>query len=301
MKEDIVRALYHGTLAVLGFVLLAGTAFAQPSGTDPTIVQIEGGTVRGALANGVISWKGIPYAAPLVGDMRWRNPQPVKPWTGVKETNRFGSSCMQTDAVPKSEDCLTINVWHPAAAPAQPLPVMVWIHGGAMVHGGAPVYPLDAVAAKGVVIVSMNFRLGRFGYFALPALAAEVPNEVRGNYGFMDQLAALLWVRRNIAAFGGDPKQVTIFGESAGGGSVLAHLVSPITRGLFQRAILQSPRHAGTPGAGQPLIRPCNGREDRGGLEPLGRGDGRERRRPEAAARVACGETSRGRQRRRHD
>jgi len=214
-KENIVRALYHGTLAVLGFVLLPGTAFAQPSGTDPTIVQVEGGTVRGALANGVISWKGIPYAAPPVGNLRWRNPQPVQPWTGVKETNRFGPACMQTDDVPKSEDCLTINVWRPAVAPAQPLLVMVWIHGGAMVHGGAPVYPLDAMAAKGVVIASMNFRLGGFGYCAHPALAAEAPNEVRGNYGFMDQLAALQWVRRNIAACGGDPNQVIIFGESA--------------------------------------------------------------------------------------
>ena len=122
---------------------------------------------------------------------------------------------------------------------------MVWIHGGAMVHGSALVYPFDAMAAKGVMIVSMNFRLGRFGYFAHPALGVESPNDVRGNYGFMDQLAALQWVQSNIAAFGGDPDQVTIFGESAGGGSVLAHLVSPMSRELFQRAILQSP---GTPG-----------------------------------------------------
>ena len=244
-KEDIVRALDHGTLAVMCCVLLAGTAFAQSSGADPIMVQVEGGTVRGAVANGVISWKGIPYAAPPVGDLRWRNPQPVQPWTEVKETNRFGPACMQTDDVPKSEDCLTINVWRPAAAPAQPLPVMVWMYGGAMVHGGAPVYPFDAMAAQGVVSVSMNFRLGRFGYFAHPALGAEAPNDVRGNYGFMDQLATLQWVRRNIATFGGDQNQVTIFGESAGGDSVLAHLVSPMSRGLFQRAILPSP---GTPG-----------------------------------------------------
>jgi para-nitrobenzyl esterase len=122
---------------------------------------------------------------------------------------------------------------------------MVWIYGGAMVHGSTPMYPLDAIAAQGVVAVSMNYRLGRFGFFAHPALTAESPNEVRGNYGYMDQLAALEWVQRNISAFGGDPKQVTIFGESAGGGSVLAHLVSPMSRGLFARAILESP---GTPG-----------------------------------------------------
>jgi para-nitrobenzyl esterase len=209
------------------------------------MANVEGGAVRGVVANGVVSWKGIPYAAPPVGDLRWRNPQPVRPWIGVKEANRFGPACMQTDNVPKSEDCLTINVWRPAQASANALPVMVWMHGGAMVHGGAPIYPFDAMAAKGVMIVSMNFRLGRFGYFAHPALGAEAPDDVRGNYGFMDQLAALQWVQRNIAAFGGEPEEVTIFGESAGGGSVLAHLVSPMSRGLFQRAILQSP---GTPG-----------------------------------------------------
>jgi len=219
-------------------------ALAQPA-ADSLTVTVEGGIVGGAAAGGVISWKGIPYAAPPVGNLRWRLPQPVLPWTGVKETSRFGPACMQTDNVPKSEDCLTLNVWRPAQAAARALPVMVWMHGGAMVHGGAPVYRFDAMAAKGVMIVSMNFRLGRFGYFAHPALGAESPDDVRGNYGYMDQLAALQWVHSNIAAFGGDPDQVTIFGESAGGGSVLAHLVSPMSRGLFQRAILQSP---GTPG-----------------------------------------------------
>ena len=128
---------------------------------------------------------------------------------------------------------------------------MFWIHGGAMVHGSATIYPGDAISAQGVVVVSLNFRLGRLGFFAHPALAAEAPNDVRGNYGYLDQLAALQWVQRNIAAFGGDPKQVTIFGESAGGGSVLAHLVSPMSRGLFQRAILQSP---GTPGGRAKVI-----------------------------------------------
>jgi para-nitrobenzyl esterase len=232
-------------LTAAGAILfVTGQACAQVQGTA-TMATLEAGTVRGVLANSVISWKGIPYAAAPVGDLRWRNPQPVLPWTGVKETNRFGPACMQTDNVPKSEDCLTLNVWRPAQASARPLPVMVWMHGGAMVHGGTSLYPFDAMAAKGVMVVSMNFRLGRFGYFAHPALGAEAPDDVRGNYGFMDQLAALRWVRNNIAAFGGDPDQVTIFGESAGGGSVLAHLVSPMSRGLFQRAILQSP---GTPG-----------------------------------------------------
>jgi para-nitrobenzyl esterase len=224
-------------------LVLVGSALAQPA-TDPLRVTVEGGEVRGAVAGSVVTWKGIPYAAPPVGALRWRVPQPVVPWTGVKETKRFGPACVQTDNVPKSEDCLTLNVWRPAQL-TKALPVMVWMHGGAMVHGGAPLYPFDTMAAKGVVIVSMNFRLGRFGYFAHPALRDESPDDVRGNYGFMDQLAALQWVRANIAAFGGDPDQVTVFGESAGGGSVLAHLVSPMSRGLFHRAVLQSP---GTPG-----------------------------------------------------
>ncbi len=243
--KPLVDALWlRGVLAWA--LTMAGTlsVFAQPA-VDPLVAKVEGGTVRGAAAGSVITWKGIPYAAPPVGNLRWRVPKPVLPWTGVKETNRFGPACMQTDNVPKSEDCLTLNVWRPAQPPARPLPVMVWIHGGAMVHGGAPIYPFDAMAAKGVMVASLNFRLGRFGYFAHPALGAEAPDDVRGNNGFMDQLAALQWVRGNIAAFGGDPDQVTLFGESAGGGSVLAHLVSPMSRGLFHRAILQSP---GTPG-----------------------------------------------------
>jgi len=240
-------------LAQLPFVMRdhsARPAFAQPT-ADPLIVMIEGGSVGGVEAGGVISWKGVPYAAPPVGDLRWRAPRPVEAWAGVREANRFGAACMQTDNVPKSENCLTLNVWRPAEPATRPFPVMVWIHGGAMVHGGSPLYPFDAMAAKGVMVVSMNYRLGRLGFFAHPALAAESPDDVRGNYGFMDQLAALKWVQSNIAAFGGDPDQVTIFGESAGGGAVLAHLVSPMSRGLFQRTILQSP---GTPGSRSKVI-----------------------------------------------
>ena len=239
------------TLAGVVSLLALGSAYrtarialAQPT-VEPLIAMVEGGSVGGTAAGGVISWKGIPYAAPPVGDLRWRVPQPVEAWAGVKAATRFGPACMQTDTVPKSEDCLTLNVWRPAKPSARPLPVMVWIPGGAMVYGGASIYPFDAMAAKGVMVVSMNYRLGRLGFFAHPALGAESPDDVRGNYGFMDQLAALKWVQRNIAAFGGDPDQVTIFGESAGGGAVLAHLVSPLSRGLFHRAILQSP---GAPG-----------------------------------------------------
>jgi para-nitrobenzyl esterase len=256
MHESSARTLHSAvawllTLAGVVSLLALGSAyrtarfaFAQPT-VDPLIAMVEGGSVGGTAAGGVISWKGIPYAAPPVGDLRWRVPQPVEAWAGVKAATRFGPACMQTDTVPKSEDCLTLNVWRPAKPSARPLPVMVWIPGGAMVYGGASIYPFDAMAAKGVMVVSMNYRLGRLGFFAHPALGAESPDDVRGNYGFMDQLAALKWVQSNIAAFGGDPDQVTIFGESAGGGAVLAHLVSPLSRGLFHRAILQSP---GAPG-----------------------------------------------------
>jgi para-nitrobenzyl esterase len=252
-RASLAWALMVAVLTQLAFAVRDQTvrrAFAQPT-LDPLIVMVEGGSVGGVAAGGVISWKGIPYAAPPVGDLRWRVPQPVEAWAGVKEANRFGPACLQTDNVPKSEDCLTLNVWRPAKPSARPFPVMVWIHGGAMVHGGTALYPLDAMAAKGVMVVSINYRLGRLGFFAHPVLGAESPDDVRGNYGFMDQLAALKWVQGNIAAFGGDPDQVTIFGESAGGGSVLAHLVSPLSRGLFQRAILQSP---GTPGARAKVI-----------------------------------------------
>ncbi len=219
----------------------AGISAAQPSLSDPTRVTIDSGTVRGVATGDVVSFKGIPYAEPPVGPLRWRMPQPVKPWQGVREAAQFGPSCMQPEVDPVSEDCLTINVWRPAGASDEPLPVMVWIYGGAMVRGGTSLYPADALARQGVIVVSMNYRLGRLGYFAHPALAAEAPMDMRGNYGLMDQLAALQWVQRNIAAFGGDPTQVTIFGESAGGGSVMVHLTSPMSRGLFHRAILQSP------------------------------------------------------------
>jgi para-nitrobenzyl esterase len=215
-------------------------ALATP--TKAPVVRIDSGQVRGVEADGIVSFKGIPYAAPPVGKLRWREPQPAQHWNGVRDATKFGPECMQTtDEVPKSEACLTLNVLRPATA-ARQLPVMVWIYGGANVRGQTSLYPQgDALAKLGVVFVSMNYRMGRLGFFAHPALLAESPDEVHGNYGYMDQRSALQWVQRNISAFGGDPKAVTLFGWSSGGGSVVAHLTSPLSRGLFQRAIMLSP------------------------------------------------------------
>jgi para-nitrobenzyl esterase len=229
--------------------LLAG--ISGSAAAEPAPVSIDGGTVQGTTQGKVDVWLGIPYAAPPIGALRWRPPQPVVPWNATLTTDTYGPACFQPDIEFVSEDCLTLNVFRPAGATG-PLPVMVWIHGGAMVRGASSLYPLQALAGQGVVGVSINYRLGRLGFFAHPALALD--GEPRGNYGYLDQLAALKWVRKNIAAFGGDPDNVTIFGESAGGGSVFAQMISPMSRGLFKRAIAESP---GTPG-GRPTEIPSS-------------------------------------------
>lgn len=220
-----------------------------PRNSAPT-VTISTGQLLGATADGVTYFKGIPYALPPVGNLRWRPPQPAAPWKGAREAVNYGADCMQLpfppDAAPlrttPSEDCLYVNVWRPATPSAQPLPVMVWIYGGGYVNGGSSpaVYDGSQFARQGLVFVSFNYRLGRFGFFAFPGLTAESGSGPTGNFGFMDQIAALQWVQKNIAAFGGDPHQVTIFGESAGGGSVHALLGSPLAKGLFQRAMIES-------------------------------------------------------------
>ena len=229
--------------------LLFSAPITAIAATDQAVT--DSGQLKGTVQNGVVSFKGVPFAAPPVGLLRWRTPQPVTPWTGVRAATNYAPDCMQlpfpSDAAPVgagglSEDCLYANVWAPAKHSATKLPVVVWIYGGGFVNGGSSpaVYDGTHFAEHGVIFVSFNYRIGRFGFFGFPALTQEHPDEPHGNYGYMDQIAALKWVQRNIAAFGGDPGNVTIEGESAGGGSVLTLLTSPLSKGLFQRAIVQS-------------------------------------------------------------
>ncbi|ART63376.1 carboxylesterase/lipase family protein [Kushneria marisflavi] len=266
-------------LLTLGLLATPLWAWAQASSSHPTRVDIDTGTLRGSSMLDVTAFKGIPYAAPPTGENRWRPPQPARPWSGVREATRFGPDCMQHpapgDAAPlgarSSENCLYLNVWAPADAIPDPRadsamtnhPVLVWIHGGGYVNGGtsAPVYDGSAFARDGVILVSLNYRLGRFGFFAHPALSREQPGQALGNYAIMDQLAALNWVQRNIGAFGGDAANVTIMGESAGGASVLDLTGSPAARGLFQRAVVMS-------GGGRALMGPMPKLSDEQGEQP---------------------------------
>jgi len=211
------------------------------------VVKIDDGLLRGVVSHGVASFKGVPFAAPPVGDLRWRAPQPPPSWRGVRDASRYGPECMQMSDQPlpagvrESEDCLTINVLTPAHRRADAkLPVMVWIYGGGLTEGSASDVDGTRFAQDGVVLVTFNYRLGRLGFFAHPALARTNPEGALSDYGFADQIAALKWVKRNIAAFGGDPARVTIFGESAGATSVNYLLVSPEARGLFAGAIAES-------------------------------------------------------------
>ena len=228
----------------------ATVAFAAIN--DP--VRTDGGLVSGAPGNDadVRVYKGIPYAKPPVGELRWKAPQPAADWSGTKQATEFGSACVQepypetsiyySQLPPVKEDCLYLNVWTAAKSAGDKKPVMVWIHGGGYTRGtgATPTYNGEVLAKKGAVIVTINYRLGIFGFMAHPELTKESPNHASGDYGLLDMVAALKWVQKNIAAFGGDPKRVTIFGESAGSSAVNYLMASPLAKGLFHRVIGES-------------------------------------------------------------
>ena len=235
--------------AIIAVVLVCAAAAASRAQTDP-IVNVTGGQIRGSARAGGAVFKGIPFAAPPTGERRWREPMPVQPWSGVRDATTFGAICPQAptlivgDAIKTaSEDCLFLNVWTaqwPATGATRP--VMVWIPGGGNFAGAASqgVYDGESLARRGVVVVTLNYRLGAFGFFSHPALTRESPRRASGNQGILDQIAALRWVQENIARFGGNPNNVTIFGESAGSLDVSVLMTSPLSKGLFHRAIAES-------------------------------------------------------------
>jgi len=235
------------SFALLALILVSGVrAFAQAPQ-----VKIANGTLEGTIdSTGIHSFKGIPFAQPPVGNLRWKEPQPVANWTGVRKADHFGPKAMQKNIYSDmmfrsdgtSEDCLYLNVWTPAKSPKAKLPVLVYFYGGGFSAGDGSEYRYDgeSLAQRGIVTVTVNYRLGIFGFMAHPELTKESPNHASGNYGLLDQHAALVWVQQNIAAFGGDPKKVTIAGESAGSFSVCAQMLSPLNKGLIAGAIGES-------------------------------------------------------------
>ncbi|MBN2026561.1 MAG: carboxylesterase family protein [Actinobacteria bacterium] len=254
MNGKRLLAVAVACLLVVAFMVAGcGEETTTRSETTMEVPQLDSGPISGNLDDGVWTYLGIPYAEPPVGELRWKEPQPVTAWEDVLECDDFGPACPQNawpypvlsgimDVGATSEDCLYLNVWTPAESPEEGLPVMVWIHGGGFTTGAGniPIYNGRNLAEQGVVVVNFNYRLGPFGFLALPELSQESPNGVSGNYGMLDQIAALEWVRDNINVFGGDPDNVTIFGESAGGASVCYLMASPLAEGLFERAIVES-------------------------------------------------------------
>lgn len=245
--------------AIIGMILLVMvTGCLQVHAQLPgKIILTSFGKVEGAhSADGtVMAFKGIPYAAPPVGELRWKEPQSPATWKGVRDATQFCASCMQNRAFSRepwtsefmvqdsiSEDCLFLNIWTPAKTATDKLPVLVYIHGGALSEGSGSVavYDGEELAKKGIIVITINYRLGVFGFLAHPELTAESTHKASGNFGFLDQVAALKWVQQNIAAFGGDPSRVTIAGQSAGAASVRVLTISPLAKGLFHRAITQS-------------------------------------------------------------
>ena len=251
------RAVVRGGRTVLALGLAAGllSVAAPPAAgqggssaamlSADTPVAVTGGLIQGteAAVDGVVAFEGIPFAAPPVGELRWRPPAAVVPWDGVRDAGEAGAICVQGggQGVDQSEDCLFLNVWAPAET-SEPLPVLYWIHGGGYTggSGSTSIYDGARLASEGAVVVTVNYRLNVFGFLAHPALSAESPHRASGNYGLLDMVAGLEWVRDNIASFGGDPGRVTIFGESAGGGAVMSVMLMPQSEGLFHRAIAQS-------------------------------------------------------------
>src|SRR5271157_5963926 len=244
-------------------VLLAIAIAAAPwmSAAAGTTAKVEQGVLQGTKEGGLTVYKGIPFAAPPVGDLRWRAPQAAAEWKGVRPADKFAPQCEQGSFGPgpapaMSEDCLYLNVWTPAKSAAEKVPVLVWIYGGGFAGGATsiPGYSGEILAKKGVVLVSIAYRVGTLGFLAHPELSAESPEHVSGNYGLLDMIAALQWIKKNVAAFGGDPNKVTIFGESAGGIAVSQLCASPLAKSLIQGAISESggsfgpPRSAGMPG-----------------------------------------------------
>ena len=214
-----------------------------------TTVKLDSGKISGAESGGVASFKGIPYVAPPTGDLRWRPPHTIAPWGGTRPAKDFGAACPQPPILEHlyhvkldniSEDCLTLNVWTAANNTTEHHPVLFWIHGGGNIAGSGSLTDGAALAKQGAVVVTINYRLGPFGFLALPSLSKESTRATSGNYGLLDQVAALLWVHRNIEKFGGDPQNVTVFGESAGGTDIAWLMTSPLAKGLFHRAIVQS-------------------------------------------------------------
>ena len=238
-------------LRLVGMALLSGLLFAQGANAADE-VSTESGTLQGTTNTDhtVRMFKGIPFAAPPVGDLRWKAPQPAPKWTGVRRADKFGSACLQTNVFgdiyfrdnQPNEDCLNLVIWAPANPEAKKIPVLVWFYGGGFVAGAnsEPRYDGENLAKKGIIVVEPNYRLGIFGFFSHPELTKESGHNASGNYGLLDQVAVLQWVVKNIAAFGGDPHNITIAGESAGSLSVSALMASPLSKDLFQRAMGES-------------------------------------------------------------
>lgn len=250
-------------------LFMVQVSVAADSAKPGPVVAIRSGELRGSrTSSGGAAFKGIPFAQPPTGEMRWREPLPVKPWTGIRDANAFSAECVQSGpGGPGSvEDCLYLNVWTPQWPVKSPLPVMVWIHGGGNFAGSTkiPVYDGESLSRHGVIVVSTNYRLGIFGFLTLPELTKESPHHVSGNYGLLDQILALRWVHENIAKFGGDPGNVTIFGESAGSLDVNVLMTTPLSRGLFRQVIGESGPVAAPPplaeaeGKGQGLVAKLN-------------------------------------------